>query len=101
MEAFDLQRAIAGDPICDTTGTPVKFIAYVPEARQPLAILCRGRIFAYCAGGKIFDESESAQLDLRMATDPRDRLKALLEDPFYAEDTLDGRVNAIMATLGR
>ena len=101
MEAFDLQRAIAGDPICDTVGNPAKFIAFVPEAILPLVVLFLGRIYAFSANGHFFEGDKPAQSDLRMATDPRDRLKELLTDPFFAEDTLDGRVNAIVATLGR
>jgi hypothetical protein len=43
MKPFDLERAMAGDPICFRNGTPAKFIAYVPEApnhQQIIVLVC-------------------------------------------------------------
>jgi len=52
LEPFDLARAQAGEPIQSRDGFPVKFIAYEPEAINPLVVLYGARLHAYQGSGE-------------------------------------------------
>ena len=52
FEPFDLARAQAGEPIQSRDGFPVKFIAYEPEAINPLVVLYGARLHAYQGSGE-------------------------------------------------
>ena len=51
FKPFDLEKAIAGEPICDTVGNRVKFLCYEPAAKMPVACLRYGKINSYTHQG--------------------------------------------------
>jgi len=103
FKPFDLEKAIAGEPICDTVGNRVKFLCYEPAAKMPVACLRYGKINSYTQQGKFFDDRE-AQSDLRMAEDVNETLCRLLGDEVFLADGRAGRVEeqarAIRKVLG-
>lgn len=52
LEPFDLARAQAGEPIQTRGGVLLKFIAYEPEAINPLVVLYGARLHAYQGSGE-------------------------------------------------
>lgn len=104
FKAFDLQAAIAGEPICDTVGNRVKFLMYEPEAKLPVACLWADGIYTYTQQGRFMRDRE-CQSDLRMAEDVNECLCRLLRDEDFLVDGRAGRVEeqarAIRAVLGR
>jgi len=104
FKPFDLQKAIAGEPICDTVGSPAKFLVYEPAATiMPVVCLFRGGIQTFTHQGNLFCNEES-QSDLRMAEDVNEGLCRLLQDEDFLVDGRAGRVEeqarAIRAVLG-
>jgi hypothetical protein len=108
FKRFDLQKAIAGEPICDTVGNRVKFLAYEPAAPAPVICLRKRYngtvvIETYTSAG-IFDEKQGVSInDLRMAEDVNECLCRLLRDEDFLVDGRAGRVEeqarAICAVL--
>lgn len=72
MKPFDLEAAKRGEPIQTREGTPVKFIAHVPEADQSrrVVVLIGGEIVCFDGNGSHAGVFET-ELDLFMA--PRKR----------------------------
>lgn len=68
MKPFDLEAAKRGEPIQTRDGTPVKFIAHVPEADQgqQVVILIGGEIVCFDGNGSHSGMFET-ELDLFMA----------------------------------
>jgi hypothetical protein len=103
FKPFDLQKAIAGEPICDTVGNRAKFLAYEPAAEMPLCCLFEGKIYAFTHQGNFFNDTK-AQSDLRMAEDVNESLCRLLRDEAFLVHGRAGRVEeqarAIRAVLG-
>ena len=103
FKPFDLEKAIAGEPICDTVGNRVKFLVYEPQAKMPVACLRDGKIYPYTLQGDFFDDRD-AQSDLRMAEDVNESLCRLLQDEEFLVDGRAGRVEeqarAIRKVLG-
>lgn len=69
MKPFDLEKAMAGEPICCQDGHEAKFIAYVPEAmdsRQVVALINR-IVYTFSVDGQYLTNDESA-MDLFMAS---------------------------------
>lgn len=54
MKPFDLEAAKRGEPIMCRNGTPVKFIAFVPEADvcNKVVVLRAGVVVTYSANGE-------------------------------------------------
>jgi hypothetical protein len=105
FKPFNLQKAIAGEPICDTVGNCVKFVAYEPAAEMPVACLFNGKITTYGQRGNFFEfDGYNAQIDLRMAEDVNECLCRLLQDEEFLVDGRAGRVEeqarAIRKVLG-
>ena len=106
---FDLQKAIAGEPICDMMGNRVKFVAYEPEALEPVICLNKRMsgtvvVDTYTAAGQ-FDVSQGECLsDLRMAEEVNEALCRLLQDEDFLVNGRAGRVEeqawAIRQVLG-
>lgn len=73
MKPFDLNAAKAGAPIVTRDGTPAKYIAHVPEARQSSQVLClvRDTVFAYAPNGDYDSLRGESMLDLYMASTKR------------------------------
>ncbi|MCI4437993.1 MAG: hypothetical protein JHC33_14390 [Ignisphaera sp.] len=65
---FDLERAIAGEPIETVTGNPVEFIAYRPtaEACKQLIVQVGTDILMYYANGRYPSRTTKCYFDLRM-----------------------------------
>ena len=72
MKPFDLEAAKRGEPIVCRDGTPVKFIAHVPEAYEQLRVVfLRGKqVQAVYESGKEFRDCED-RFDLFMAPKKR------------------------------
>lgn len=72
MKPFDLEAAKRGEPIVTLDGSPVKFIAHVPEANiySRLVVMLNGGIESYCVDGS-YRPSCKSTCDLFMA--PRKR----------------------------
>jgi hypothetical protein len=68
---FDLQRAIAGEPIEKEVGTTVSFIAYIPTAKADKQLIVQDgdNILAYCANGRYITPFISSPFDLRMKSE--------------------------------
>lgn len=103
FKPFDLEKARAGEPICDTVGNRVKFVAYESEAKEPLVCLFCNKIVSYGPHGEFFTDRE-AQSDLRMAEDVNEALCRLLRDEDFLVAGRAGRVEeqskAIREVLG-
>jgi len=103
FKPFDLEKAIAGEPICDTVGNPVKFVAYEPKAEMPVVCLMNGKLFNFTQQGNFFP-GQTAQSDLRMREEINETLCRLLRDEAFLVDGRAGRVEkqarAIRAVLG-
>jgi hypothetical protein len=93
FKPFDLQKAIAGEWICDTVGNRVKFLVYEPQAEKPIACLFLGKIYTYTRQGHFFDNC-IAQSDLRMAEEVNESLCCLLKDDVFLVDGRAGRLEA-------
>lgn len=67
-----LEKVKAGHPIQTRHGTPAKFVAHVPEAKEPhrLVVLCDGWLRATQEDGRIHESGES-QSDIILAPKPR------------------------------
>jgi hypothetical protein len=67
---FDLQRAINGEPFETVEGKPVKFVAYLPTAREckQLIIQAETDVRMYYANGRYHGTEEHWSYDLRMKT---------------------------------
>ena len=91
FKPFDLQKAIAGEPICDTVGNRAKFLVYEPAAKMPVACLLSGKIYSFTHQGNFFEDM-TAQSDLRMAEDVNEALCRLLRDEDFLVDGRAGRV---------
>jgi hypothetical protein len=67
---FDLQRAINGEPIETVEGKPVKFVAYLPTAREckQLIVQAETDVRMYYANGRYHGTEEHWSYDLRMKT---------------------------------
>jgi hypothetical protein len=65
---FNLERAISGEPIETSDGTPADFIAYRPTAKDSKQIVMQVKddIFTYYANGSYHDLVIGCPLDLRM-----------------------------------
>ena len=72
MKPFDLEAAKRGEPIQTRDGTPVKFIAHVPEAIKlsRVLVLLDDYIWHGCENGKLYSYKDH-ETDLFMA--PRKR----------------------------
>ena len=103
FKPFDLEKAMAGEPICDTMGNRVNFVAYEPKAKLPIVCLSGLGIYAYTLQGKFFCDGP-AQSDLCMAEDVNESLCRLLQDEDFLVDGRAGRVEnqarAIRKVLG-
>jgi hypothetical protein len=103
FKPFDLEKAIAGEPICNAYGDRLKFVAYEPGAKEPVICLVDGAIESYSAGG-IFNVPLNGGSDLRMAEDVNESLCRLLQDEAFLVDGRAGRVEeqarAIRKVLG-
>jgi hypothetical protein len=71
-DEFNLERAIAGDPIETVAGTQVEFIAYRPtaEACKQLIIQVGTDILMYRANGRYPSQTTNCYFDLRMKSAP-------------------------------
>jgi hypothetical protein len=67
---FNLERAIAGEPIETIEGTPVEFIAYRPTADKDEQVIAQVgvNIMTYHTNGKYYDQVIDSSLDLRMVS---------------------------------
>jgi hypothetical protein len=103
FKPFDLQKAIAGEPICDTIGNRVKFVAYEPTAVEPVICLQGAKIRTYGHRGEYL-LGKTALSDLRMAEDVTEALCRLLGDEMFLVHGRAGRVEkqarAIRQVLG-
>jgi hypothetical protein len=65
---FNLERAIAGEPIETVSGTPVEFVAYRPTAKtgEQLIVQDGGDIRTYHSNGRYIGPAISNHFDLRM-----------------------------------
>jgi hypothetical protein len=65
---FNLERAIAGEPIETVTGTPVELIAYRPTARESkqLVVQIGTDICMYHTNGRYYNSNEHCSYNLRM-----------------------------------
>jgi hypothetical protein len=65
---FDLQRAINGEPFETMEGKPVKFVAYLPTAREckQLIVQAETDVRMYYASGRYHGTEEHWSYDLRM-----------------------------------
>jgi hypothetical protein len=65
---FDLERAIAGEPIETISGTPVEFVAYIPNVKcsKQLIVGVGTDILMYHADGRYRNSDTSYPYDLRM-----------------------------------
>jgi len=73
MKPFDLEAAKRGDPIVCRDGTPVKFIAHVPDAYngpKVVAMRDKGVIYIWHESGE-FVKDEKTDSDLVMAPKKR------------------------------
>lgn len=70
MKPFDLERALAGDPIVTRDGKEALDFAYFPniknEAEEKIRVVIDGGIFSYFTNGKYYSYKESSS-DLFMA----------------------------------
>jgi hypothetical protein len=68
MNEFNLERAIAGEPIETVTGNPVELIAYRPtaEACKQLIVQVGTDILMYHANGRYPSRATNCYFDLRM-----------------------------------
>jgi hypothetical protein len=69
-DKFDLQRVINGEPIETVEGKPVKFVAYLPTAREckQLIVQTETEVRMYYASGRYHGTEEHWSYDLRMKT---------------------------------
>lgn len=74
MRPFNLEKAKAGNPIVDLDGSPVKFIAHVPDATYPA-----DRVVYLNSGGYICTCSESCS-KLRMAPEIKEMWVLIYDD---------------------
>jgi hypothetical protein len=68
-DEFNLERAIAGEPVETISGTPAEFIAYRPTVRSSKQLIMQvgTDICSYNKNGKLYNNtSMSCSLDLRM-----------------------------------
>jgi len=67
-----LEKVKSGHPIQTRYGTPAKFIAHVPEAKEPhrLVVLCDGWLRAAQEDGRL-DKSVESQYDIILAPKPK------------------------------
>ena len=95
LRKFNLDEAKAGAPICDTVGTPVRFVAHVEDAASAAKVVVLGynsEIQTYTVNG-LFDTHTRQEgiLDLRMAEDLREAVTGIVdgmaesESPFYEQ----------------
>jgi hypothetical protein len=68
MNEFNLERAIAGEPIETISGTPVDFVAYRPnvKVRKQLIVEVGDDIYTYHASGRYHNPAINCPYDLRM-----------------------------------
>lgn len=69
MKPFNLQRAIAGDPIMTRDGRKVKLIAHLPEMWHDFNVVCLiedDRIETYTRGGQYDPREKDYCLDIFM-----------------------------------
>jgi hypothetical protein len=67
---FNLERAIAGEPIETIEGTPAEFVAYRPTADKDEQIIAQVgvNIMTYHTNGKYYDQVIDSSLDLHMVS---------------------------------
>jgi hypothetical protein len=67
-DKFNLERAIAGEPIEKEDGTTVSFVAYIPTAKADRQLIVQDGddVLAYCANGRYITPFISSHFDLRM-----------------------------------
>jgi len=72
QEQTFLEKVKSGHPIQTRYGTPAKFIAHVPEAKEPhrLVVLCDGWLRATQEDGRL-DKSGESQSDIILAPKPK------------------------------
>jgi hypothetical protein len=65
---FNLERAIAGEPIETITGTTVEFIAYRPTLKESsqLIVQIKNDLWTYSVNGRHYTKAIDCPLDLRM-----------------------------------
>lgn len=71
MKPFNLERAIAGDPVCTRTGEPVKIAGYNPDAPYQYRIagwLPNGELHSWYDHGTYTNSGTRPELDLFMET---------------------------------
>lgn len=68
MRPFSLEMAQKGHPICTRTGTPAKFIAYVPDNQQyyKVVVSINGEIYS-CGADGVFTDLYETETDLFLA----------------------------------
>ena len=93
MKPFNLERAIAGDPLCTADGQDGRFIAYVPEVRSVYKILIfvDGRIATYTEDGR-YSKYEDSDLDLRMKPITRTWYMAVHDEQKFQEVKMNSRL---------
>ena len=71
MKPFDLEAAKRGEPIVTRDGRKAKFVAYVPEAKNPSVIaLISGEVTIFGGKGNFDADFEATQHDLFMSPPP-------------------------------
>jgi hypothetical protein len=67
-DEFNVERAIAGEPIETVFGTPVEFIAYRPTAKESKQLIVQdgADIRMYYVNGRYKDQGSKCPYDLRM-----------------------------------
>ena len=73
MKPFDLEAAKRGEPIQTRDGTPVKFIAHVPDAQehQRMVVFFDGAVWVVGESGNFYQNKFASNHDLFMS--PRKR----------------------------
>lgn len=75
MKPFDLQKAMAGDPLVTRDGRAARFIVYVPELDKNCRVIVRvnddPRVKDFSEEGRYWGESAPSPLDLFMAPKKR------------------------------
>lgn len=84
MKPFDLEAAKDGDPIVCRDGTPAKFIAHVPEAREPnrLVVLINETVVVCYENGSRNSYGNASFSDLFMAPKKRTMWVNLYSKPW-------------------
>jgi hypothetical protein len=71
MKPFDLQRAIAGDPVVTRDGRRAKFVAHVPESKRGCTTIAfvegDGAVRLYYDNGSFCYDNSISEHDLQMA----------------------------------